>query len=295
MRAQSDTLTKFAPAKAYATAYGENGGGGDVFVLARSRATGKPGNQYGAVSSNSDATAISGGNSVRDSGGVGVLSSSRATGGQGQTISGARAYGESGKVVFSGVDSRANSAKWYMAPGNAVAGGENIAKGGYLNLDTDVRARADLGTATSGVINIAKSNGARPVFWDDPASNLAAGLSKNGEPNILYSITNNDPRSDAGAAIGGTINIGTAAAGKVVLLNDNMESSAAVGESLAGLLNVGIANTGSVLIGDYDNSDATQNEVISKVRGRGEAQGVMVNIGERAALLFLLPALSSWG
>ena len=66
---------------------------------------------------------------------------------------------------------------------------------------------------------------------------------------------------------------------QVVLLNDNVQASSAVGEAIAGLVNVGVSNDGGVLIGDYDNSDATQNEVVAKVRGRGEAQGGMINIG----------------
>ena len=145
-----------------------------------------------------------------------------------------------------------------------------------------MRARADLGTATSGVLNVAKSNGKQEGFWDLlPVESQV----KNGYANTIYSTTNNDPRSDAGAAIGGTINIGTTPAGKVVLLNDNVEASAAVGEALSGVLNLGVSKAGSVLIGDYDNSDATQNEVIAKVRGRGTAQGGMINIGE---LLFVV-------
>jgi hypothetical protein len=280
VRATATANTKYAPAKAYATAYGENGGGGDVFVLAQSRAVGKPGLQYGVVSSNADARGISGGSTPAESGNVAVLSTSRATGGQGQTVSGARGYGSSAKATYIGVDSRANSAKWYMAPGNAVAGGEAVGKGGHVVLNTDVRARADLGTATSGVLNVAKSNGVQQTWWDQLP--VEANIN-NGFSNTIYSITNNDPRSDAGAAIGGTINIGTSPAGKVVLLNDNVEAASAVGESLSGLLNVAVANDGNVLIGDYDNSDATQNEVIAKVRGRGTAQGGMINIGAHCA------------
>ena len=48
-----------------------------------------------------------------------------------------------------------------------------------------------------------------------------------------------------------------------------------------------VANDGNVLIGDYDNSDATQNEVIAKVRGRGTAQGGMINIGTFVFFAFL--------
>jgi len=276
VRASATANTKFAPAKAYATAYGQNSGGGDVFVVAQARATGKPGLQYGALVSNSDAAGVSTGG-VADSGNVVVLSTSRATGGQGITVAGARGSATSGKAAWVGVDARANSAKWYMAPGHAVAGGEAFGQGGHVAITTDVRARADLGTATSGVLNVAKSNGAQPIFWDIlPVENQVS----NGFGNTVFSQTNNDPRSDAGAAIAGTINIGTTAAGKVVLLNDNVEASAAVGEALAGLVNVGVSNDGSVLIGDYDSSDATQNEVIAKVRGRGTAQGGMINIGE---------------
>jgi len=283
VRSSATANTKWAPAKAYATAYGQNGGTGNVFVLANARATGKPSLATSAISSNADGTAIAGGQGVGDAGAAVVLSSSRATGGQGQTIAGARGYAESANTAVVSIDSRANSAKWYMAPGNSVAGGEALGRGGHVNLYSDVRARADLGTATSGVLNIAKSNGAQPVWFEL----LPTGSGTNGgASNIIYSMTNNDPRADAGAAIAGTINIGSSAKRKllqntkVVLLNDNVEASTAVGEAAAGLLNVGVSNTNNVLIGDYDTSDATQNEVISKVRGRGEAQGGMVNIGE---------------
>jgi hypothetical protein len=276
VRAQATATTKFAPARAIATATGQNGGGGDVFVLAQARAVGKPSLQYSTILSKSSAVGISGGATPATSGNVAVLSTSRATGGQGQTVSTAYAKGVSGKATFIGVDSRANSAKWYMAPGNAVAGGEAIGIGGHVVEATDVRARADLGTATSGVLNVAKSNGVQQTWWD--LLPLEANLN-NGFGNVIFSSTNNNPRTDAGAAIAGTVNIGTTPTGKVVLLNQNVESGAAVGESLAGLLNLAVSNDGDVLIGDYDNSDATQNEVIAKVRGRGEGQGGMINIG----------------
>jgi hypothetical protein len=81
-------------------------------------------------------------------------------------VSGAFGRGVSSKATFIGIDSRANSAKWYMAPGHAVAGGEAIGIGGHVVEASDVRARADLGTATSGVLNVAKSNGAQPLWWD---------------------------------------------------------------------------------------------------------------------------------
>jgi hypothetical protein len=285
VRAQANAQTKWAPAKAYATAYGENGGGGDVIVYAQSRALGKPGLQYGAVSTYSDATAISGGATPGDAGAAIAFSTSRATSGQGITVSSAKGYAESANAAFVVIDSRANSAKWYMAPGNSIAGGEAFGRGGHVGLDSTVRARADLGTATVGLLSIAKSNGAQPAWFDLRPVQQGDGSFGN----IIYTITDNDPRADAGAAIGGTINIGTAPAGKVVLLNDNMESSAAVGEAAAGVINVAVANDGNVLIGDYDNSDATQNEVIAKVRGRGTAQGGMINIGALAfAFLFVL-------
>jgi hypothetical protein len=316
VRSAANANTKWAPAKAYATAYGQNGGGNPVLVLAAARAVGKPAPQYGAVVSQTDAVGISGGGTPQDAGLVGILSTSRATGGQGQSIAGAFAYGESAAGTFQSVDARANAAKWYMAPGNAVAGAENIGRGGHIGLETDVRPRADLGTATGGVLNVAKSNGVQPLWFDALSPGTGQNFGGDGYPNIIYSITNNDPRSDAGAAIGGTVNIGmsarklleavpegakaaehkaaesedaAAATGpgrkllqKVVLLNDNMEASLGVGDAAAGVVNVGIANQGNVLIGDYDNSDATQNEVIARVRGRGYAQGGMVNVGECA-------------
>lgn len=186
-------------------------------MLAQSRATGKPASQYGKITAMSSATGSSGGTTPQTSGAVGVLSSSRATGGQGQTVSSAYGNAESRKVALVTVDSRANSAKWYMAPGNAVAGGEAIGTGGHVGLDTDVRARADLGTATSGVLNVARSNGVQPT-WIDLVPGGVGGSTQAGQnpmPSIIYSITNNDPRADAGSAIGGTINIGTALDGKV--------------------------------------------------------------------------------
>lgn len=183
VRARSDANAKYAPAKALATAYGENAGGGDVFVLAQARATGKPGLQYGALVAKTDATAVSGGATPAAAGNAVVLSTSRATGGQGQTVAGARASATSARAAWVGVDARANSAKWYMAPGNAVAGGEALGQGGHVQMKADVRGRADLGTSTTGVLAVGKSSGVQQGFWDmlPVEANIA-----NGFKNTIY-------------------------------------------------------------------------------------------------------------
>lgn len=116
VRAGSTANSKFAPAKAIATAYAENGGNGtaragDVWAEADGRATGKPAPVFGAIVTQTDATAVSGGD-VLSAGRAAVLSSSRATGGMGVTI--AKAYGrtESAQGAFSGIDMRSKSNKW---------------------------------------------------------------------------------------------------------------------------------------------------------------------------------------
>ena len=109
-------------------------------------------------------------------------------------------------------------------------------------------------------------------------------MTKFGGFNVVYVEVNNDPRIDIGGSIGGAINIASSENGKVVTLMDNVEAGAAVGDAAAGALTVAVSNQNDVAIGDYDISDATQNEVISKVRGRGYAQGAEVNIGEQGRL-----------
>lgn len=275
VRSSATANSKFAPAKAYATGYGENGGTNDVYVLAFARANGKPGPVFGTLISAADGTAISGGD-VATAGNAAVLSSSRATGGTGITIAKGYGYAQSARGAFVGIDTRANSAKWYASPGAAFAGGQAIGNGGHVITKQDTRARADLGLAVAGTINVAKSNGVQPAWWDAVTFN---GATDSGGGNVVFMNLKTQTRADVGASVGGSINIGSTENGKIVELNDNTDAGTAVGDATSGALNIAVSNNNDVLIGDYDNSDATQNEVLAKVRGRGEAQGAQVNIG----------------
>jgi hypothetical protein len=277
VRAASQSASKFAPSKAYATAYGENAGTGDVYVVAFTRANGKPGAMFGVQSTVSDGTAISAG-PVDGAGNAVVITSSRATGGWGVTTAKSYGYAESNVGAYVGEDTRANSAKWYASPGVAIAGGGAYGRGGHVRLEQRVRARADLGLAVAGSINIAKSNGIQPVYYDVPDASATRDF---GGANVIYETTEVRPRIDVGMSIGGAINIASSENGKVVALVDNVDAGAAVGDAASGSLTVAVSNQNDVLIGDYDISDATQNEVIARVRGRGYAQGGQVNIGER--------------
>jgi trimeric autotransporter adhesin len=275
VRAASQSASKFAPSKAYATAYGENAGTGDVYVVAFTRANGKPGAMFGVQSTVSDGTAISAG-PVDGAGNAVVITSSRATGGWGVTTAKSYGYAESNVGAYVGEDTRANSAKWYASPGVAIAGGGAYGRGGHVRLEQRVRARADLGLAVAGSINIAKSNGIQPVYYDVPDASATRDF---GGANVIYETTEVRPRIDVGMSIGGAINIASSENGKVVALVDNVDAGAAVGDAASGSLTVAVSNQNDVLIGDYDISDATQNEVIARVRGRGYAQGGQVNIG----------------
>ena len=215
VRADAQTRTKWAPSKAYATAYGENGGGGNVFVYANARATQKPGLPWTVASSNSDAVAISGGATYSDAGVATVLSSSRATGGTGITLASAKGYAESANEAYVNIDARSNSAKWYASPGFAMTGAEAIARGGHAGIFSDIRERVDKGIALGGLINIAKSNGAQSNFFYLLPAGQGGAINGNGWNNIVYTQTKNQPRVDVGLGAAGTINIGSAAAGKV--------------------------------------------------------------------------------
>jgi hypothetical protein len=296
VRSSATALSKFAPAKAYATAYGENGGGdlifndgqritaSDVVVLAVARANGKPAPTFGTLISKSDGTAISGGD-VLTAGNAVVLSSSRATGGTGITVATGYGRADSAKAAAVGMDVRANSAKWYASPGAAFAGSQAYGRGGHVDMISDTRARADLGTAIAGTLAIAKSNGVQPTFFDGVGRRLLGApvndVNDGGNGgNIIYNEVATQGRIDVGATVVGSMAVDVAETNKVVIVNDNTDAAAAVGTSTAGAINIGISNNNDVLIGDYDNSDATQNEVTSKVRGRGSAQAGMFNLGE---------------
>jgi hypothetical protein len=69
------------------------------------------------------------------------------------------------------VRTNANSARWYLSPGHAVAGAANIAHAGRVWQYTQGRARAEQGTATSGVLNYGVSNGAQPFSFQGVINN----------------------------------------------------------------------------------------------------------------------------
>jgi hypothetical protein len=69
------------------------------------------------------------------------------------------------------VRTNANSARWYLSPGHAIAGAANVGYSGRVWQYTQGRARAEQGTATSGVLNYGISNAAQPFTFQGVLNN----------------------------------------------------------------------------------------------------------------------------
>jgi hypothetical protein len=76
----------------------------------------------------------------------------------------------------------ANSARWYLSPGHAVGLAANIGNAARVEQFTQMRARAEQGTATGGLLSYGVTNGQYPF--------QARGL----VPNQIYSETDNKVR-----------------------------------------------------------------------------------------------------
>lgn len=69
------------------------------------------------------------------------------------------------------VRTNANAARWYLAPGHAIAGAVNVGKSGRVQQFTQGRARAEQGTATTGVLNYGLANGVNPFSFQGVINN----------------------------------------------------------------------------------------------------------------------------
>lgn len=242
-----------------------------IFGVTDVNAYARPGLQYGATVAEGDQYLASTkqdvtGNNFNAYGGyvadafMGGVVRARATAGQGQTVAAARNVMISNVGgIASDVRTDANSARWYMSPGHAIAGAANIARSGRIYMYTKGRARAELGTATSGILNWGVSNGVTP--W---ASKQI--------PNNIYSELDHKVNNDAGNAAAGYLNIQKSYGGKVAIRNFPAGTAAtAVGNAVAGGVTVAYSEGGKAQVGDYDQeNDSPENDVAATTRGRGE-------------------------
>jgi hypothetical protein len=185
------STSKLAPAIAMGGTNVLTAGGGKVFTDVA--ATSRPGLQFGATVAKADQYVQSTANDAATTpdGFLAGATRSRATSGQGVTVALSRNVMRSnvGGTV-SDVRANANSARWYMSPGTAVAGAANVGYSGRVYQYTQGRARASLGTANTGVLNYGIANGATP-------------LSIKLIPNNIYSEIDQKANSDLGAANAG--------------------------------------------------------------------------------------------
>lgn len=65
----------------------------------------------------------------------------------------------------------ANSARWYLSPGHAIAGLANVARSGRLAQFSQGRARAEQGSANTGVLTYGVSNGVNPFQFQGVINN----------------------------------------------------------------------------------------------------------------------------
>jgi hypothetical protein len=221
-------------------------------VVTDASAFGRPGLQYGVTLAEADQYVMNTAQDVSFSGintyggyvddaFLGAAVRARATAGQGQTVALARGVLNTnvGGVVQD-VRSNANSARWYMSPGHAIAGAANIARSGRVYQFTQGRSRSSLGTAQSGILNWGLSNGISP--WQ---SKLI--------PNNIYSEIDHKVNNDAGNAAAGYLNIQKSFGGKVAIRNFPAATAAtAVGNAVAGGVTVAYSEAGKAQIGDYD-------------------------------------------
>jgi len=260
---------KLAPAIAVAGTNTLTSGG--TLALTEASAASRPGLQYGVVLAKADQHMVNTNeefwNGLNTN--LGVVRA-RAVAGQGQTVALGRNVMRQGVGQgVSDVRTNANSARWYLSPGHAIAGAANIVKAGRVYQYTQGRSRAEQGTATSGILNYGVSNGAGGPF-----------TFKNAFANSIYSETDHRVNADAGAASAGFINLQRSYGGKVALRNfPGAAAATAVGNAAAGGLAIAYSETGKAQIGDYDQeNDSPENDVAATTRGRGTAEAGLVSI-----------------
>jgi len=193
----------------------------------------------------------------------------RAQAGQGQTVALARsAMKQTIGQASSDVRTNANSGRWYISPGHAIAGAANVVKAGRVYQYTQGRARSDQGTATSGVLNYGVSNGNNNFNF------------KGYYNNAMYSEVDHKVNNDAGAASAGFINLQRSYNGKVALRNfPGAAASTAVGNAAAGGIAIAYSEGSKAQIGDYDQeNDSPENDVAATTRGRGTAEAGLLSL-----------------
>lgn len=193
----------------------------------------------------------------------------RAVAGQGQTVAlGKNVMKQNVGQAFSDVRVNANSARWYLAPGHAIAGAANIGQSGRVWQYTQGRSRAEQGTAEVGVLNYGVSNGAQPFTFQGSIANN------------IYSEIDNRANADAGAANAGFLNIQRSYGSKVAIRNfPGAAAATAIGNAAAGGVSLAYSETGKAQIGDYDQeNDTPENDVAATTRGRGTAEAGLISI-----------------
>jgi hypothetical protein len=73
--------------------------------------------------------------------------------------------------AISDVRTDATSSRWYLSPGHAVAGAVNVGKGGRAKQYTEGRARAEQGSATTGVLTYGVASGINPFTFFNVVNN----------------------------------------------------------------------------------------------------------------------------
>lgn len=277
-RIDSISNSKLAPAVALSGANVQ--APGPVAILARSAARSRPGQQYGATIGVQDFVATSTGEhnptvSSLDSNSVAFLLNQDVETGQGQAINLVKAQGESKNLVVADIRATTYADRWYMAPGNAIAGSAFNLRGGQTSAYSRHRTKASIGSAMSGVLHNLIGTG------DINRGNLKGNLQREAEFLIDHGAiarAENRANTDVGPAQSGNIQLAKSYRGDTTLVG-LAQARTAVGNAAAGAVNVAYAEDGDVYIGDYwDELSNPGNAVLGTNFGRGTAQGGQVNI-----------------
>jgi hypothetical protein len=286
-RVLSFSNSKLAPAVALASATVEGPGftgpstkgNGVVAIISRNKAFSRPGLQYGVTLAKGDFHAVNKAPfeplaSLQNP--TLVLINQDAESGQGQAVNLVNIDGDGNNLVVGNTLGTATATRWYMSPSNAVMGTRINLRGGQASGYARNRARASIGSATSGALNTLRSDG------NIPGGNIRGEV---GPKDTLFLVNHGGiSRADNRA----TVDIGSAQAGNVQLVHSlNGDSSivglaqarAAEGEAVAGAVNVAVSDNGDIYVGDYwDELSDPGNAVVASNIGRGPAQAGQINM-----------------
>eukprot|EP00775_Hariotina_reticulata_P002157 gene2157-2475_t len=283
-RVLSFSNSKLAPAVALASATvegagGINGGNGVVAIIARNKAYSRPGLQYGVTLAKGDYHAVNKAPfeqmSARHNPTL-VFINQDAESGQGQAVNLISTDADGNNLVVGNALGTTDATRWYMSPSNAIMGNRINLHGGQVSGYARNRARASIGSATSGVLNTLRGDG------NIPGAHVRG---KVGPKDTLFLVNHGGiSRADNRA----TVDVGSAQAGNIQLLHSlNGDSSivgiaqarAAEGEAVAGAVNVAVSDNGEIYLGDYwDELSDPGNAVVASNIGRGPAQAGQINI-----------------